>query len=111
MAILSSRGKFQRIVLRVVYTTRNAYAVPIQAKVEELWGKPVRFASVYSALDRLEERGYVRSWGGRHTRAGISAETVLRNHAGRRNGAAGMGARYLRERRRPVFVMNCGRHS
>ena len=67
MRIFGSRRKFERLVLRVVYTTRNAYGVPIQAKVEELWGKPVRFASVYSALDRLEERGYVESWEGNPT--------------------------------------------
>ena len=67
MGIFGSLGKFERLVLRVVYTMRNAYAVPIQAKVEELWGKPVRFASVYSALDRLEERGYVESWEGNPT--------------------------------------------
>ena len=56
-----SLGQFEQVVLGVIMSTLNAYAVPIQAKVEQLLGKPVRFASIYTALDRLEEKGYVTS--------------------------------------------------
>jgi len=56
-----SLGQFEQLVLAAVKKIENAYAVPIQAMVEQLSQKRVRFASVYTALDRLEEKAYVTS--------------------------------------------------
>ena len=52
-------GQFEQLVLAAVRGIDNAYAVPVQEYVERLYGRPVKFASVYSTLDRLEEKGYV----------------------------------------------------
>jgi PadR family transcriptional regulator PadR len=42
----------------------NAYAVPIFKQVEELVdsSREVSLASLYVTLDRLEKKGFVRSW-------------------------------------------------
>ena len=52
-------GQFEQLVLAAVRAIENAYAVPVQEQVEQLYRRPVKFASVYSTLDRLEEKGYV----------------------------------------------------
>src|SRR5580692_4430029 len=58
-----SLGQFEQLVLTAVATLRkNAYSVPIHARVSELSGKPVNLGSVYVSLDRLQAKGYVSSW-------------------------------------------------
>jgi DNA-binding PadR family transcriptional regulator len=61
MPKLDSLGQFEQLVLGAVRAIENAYPVPVHRLVEQLYGKPVKFAAVYTALDRLEQKGYVES--------------------------------------------------
>ena len=54
--------RFDQLVLTAVSLLADAYGVSIRAKVEEAYGKRVRFGPVYSALDRMEYRGYLSAW-------------------------------------------------
>jgi len=61
----------------------NAYGMTIHAQVEKLGRSENRFGfgSVYTTLDRLEQKGYVKSWVSLiHTRTRWKVETVLRDH-------------------------------
>lgn len=63
-----SLGHFELIVLLAVLRLGDeAYGVPIAHAIEESTGKPVILASVYNTLDRLEEKGFVRSTVGQPT--------------------------------------------
>src|SRR5436853_4312061 len=61
-----SLGNFELIVIAAVATlvgnSQDAYGVTILEKVQEIGGKPVKFGSIYTTLDRLEEKGYLLSW-------------------------------------------------
>jgi DNA-binding PadR family transcriptional regulator len=57
-----SLGQFEQIVLAAVVSLEDAYGVTIQQKVEEIGGKPVKFGSLYTTRERLEEKGYLLSW-------------------------------------------------
>src|SRR5262249_33538027 len=59
MRKIETLGQFEQLVLDGVRSIQDAYAVPVQEHVEKLYGKPVRFTSVYPSLDRLEEKGYI----------------------------------------------------
>jgi len=39
----------------------DTYAVPVQQYVEKVTGRPVSLGSIYAALVRLEEKGFLRS--------------------------------------------------
>lgn len=55
-------GEFEQIVLLAVLRLRNdAYGVTIRREIAERAGRDVSFGAVYSALDRLEEKGFVSS--------------------------------------------------
>jgi PadR family transcriptional regulator, regulatory protein PadR len=45
----------------------QAYGVPISAEIEQTTGRRVALASVYAALERMEERGWVASRVGEST--------------------------------------------
>ena len=63
-----SLGHFELIVLLAVLRHGDeAYGVPIAHAIEESTGKPVILASVYNTLDRLEQKGLVRSTVGQPT--------------------------------------------
>jgi PadR family transcriptional regulator, regulatory protein PadR len=64
MARPDSIGQFEQLVLSAVLSLRdNAYGVTIHAKVQELARpKTVSLGAVYVTLDRLEDKGFVRSW-------------------------------------------------
>lgn len=49
------------ILLAILRVGEEAYGVPIAAEIEETAGRPVARAAVYTALDRLEANGLVRS--------------------------------------------------
>jgi PadR family transcriptional regulator PadR len=54
--------RFERTALQAVKELdRGAYGVPLRHKLEELTGRPVAFGAIYETMDRLEERGLVRS--------------------------------------------------
>jgi DNA-binding PadR family transcriptional regulator len=56
---------FEELVLLAASSLGNhAYGVTVQQRLEEETAAPVALGAVYSVLDRLEEKGYVRSaWG------------------------------------------------
>jgi PadR family transcriptional regulator, regulatory protein PadR len=55
-------GEFEEIVLLVVSAlNENAYGVTITHELTEQTGREVRLNQVHSALQRLEEKGMVRS--------------------------------------------------
>ena len=45
----------------------TAYGVPIAAEIEQTTGRSVALASVYAALERLEDRGWIASRMGEST--------------------------------------------
>ena len=59
-----SLGQFEQLVLSAIVTLGDkAYGVTIQEKVEQLADrKPASPGAVYVTLDRLEDKGLVRSW-------------------------------------------------
>jgi len=57
-----SLGHFELLVLlAVIREGDEAYGVPIADAIAQSTGKSVILASVYNTLDRLEEKGFVRS--------------------------------------------------
>jgi|SRR5690348_6059933 PadR family transcriptional regulator PadR len=55
-------GEFELIVMLALMRLReNAYGVPICREIEEHGGREVVVGSVYAALERLEEKGFVSS--------------------------------------------------
>ena len=59
-----SVGQFEHVVLAAVLALDDgAYGVTIHAKVEAFIApKTVALGAVYATLDRLEDKGLVRSW-------------------------------------------------
>jgi len=56
-------GQFEQLVLTAVLLCgEKAYGMAVHEKVEELGERRVKLPSVYVTLDRLEEKGYVKSW-------------------------------------------------
>jgi PadR family transcriptional regulator, regulatory protein PadR len=49
------------VLLAVIKPTTNAYGVQITNEIAEKSGRDVALASVYAALERLEQKGYVNS--------------------------------------------------
>jgi DNA-binding PadR family transcriptional regulator len=63
-----SLGHFELLVLlALVRRGDEAYGVPIARAIEASTGKPVILASVYNTLERLAEKGLVRSTVGEPT--------------------------------------------
>ena len=64
MAKPESVGQFEQLVLTAILTRGDdAYGVSIHAKVAELARpKAVSLGAVYVTLDRLEDKGMVKSW-------------------------------------------------
>ena len=55
-------GEFEEFTLLAVRALGdNTYAVPIQQYVEKVTGRTVSVGSIYAALARLEDKGFVRS--------------------------------------------------
>ena len=55
-------GEFEEFTLLAVRALGDStYAVPIQQYVEKVTGRPISVGSIYAALARLEEKGFVRS--------------------------------------------------
>ena len=63
MAEVSALGEFEHVVLLAVLRLGDeAYAVPILDEIERCTGRSISRGSVYITLDRLETKGYLRSW-------------------------------------------------
>ena len=58
----SSLGEFEELVLLAVASLADeAYAVSIQQLIESEAGRSASMGAVYSSLERLEEKGFLRS--------------------------------------------------
>jgi DNA-binding PadR family transcriptional regulator len=56
-------GEFEHLVLLAVLRLGEAaYAVPIRHEIESRTARSVARGALYVTLDRLEEKGYLRSW-------------------------------------------------
>jgi PadR family transcriptional regulator, regulatory protein PadR len=56
-------GEFEQLVLlAVMRLDGEAYAVPIRQEIEERTSRSVARGALYVTLDRLEEKGYLKSW-------------------------------------------------
>ena len=74
MKLLTRAEEF--ILLAIWSLQKDAYCVPIRAKISELSGEEWSLGSIYMPLDRLVKKGYLDSYlsestperGGRHKR-------------------------------------------
>ena len=56
-------GEFEQLVLlAVMRLDGEAYAVPIRQEIEARTSRSVARGALYVTLDRLEEKGYLKSW-------------------------------------------------
>lgn len=61
-------GEFEELVLMAVGRLgSDAYGVTIKQEVESATEKPSSYGAIYTILERLEKKGYVRSWMGEPT--------------------------------------------
>jgi len=52
----------QLVLLALARLGEGAYGVPVREEIEGRSRRSVSIAAVYSALDRLEQRGLIESW-------------------------------------------------
>lgn len=63
-----SLGEFEELVLLAVCgLTQGAYALAIQQRLEDKARRRATLGGIYRTLNRLEKKGYVRSWMGEIT--------------------------------------------
>jgi len=63
MTDASSLGEFEQVVLLAVLRLGDAaYAVSVRDEILDRTGRDVSRGSIYITLDRLETKGYLRSW-------------------------------------------------
>jgi PadR family transcriptional regulator, regulatory protein PadR len=74
------------VLLAVIRPDKSAYGVQISNEIAEKSGREVALASVYAALERLEQKGYVTSALGEPTaeRGGRARTYFSATHAGLR---------------------------
>jgi DNA-binding PadR family transcriptional regulator len=66
-------GEFeQAVLLAIIRLGSGAYGVTIRRDLEERLGRPISIGAIYTALERLEAKGFVSSWtgGATHERGG-----------------------------------------
>jgi PadR family transcriptional regulator PadR len=57
-----SLGEFeQSLLLAIVHLAEGAYGVAIRREIEERTGREIAVGALYTSLERLERKGYVRS--------------------------------------------------
>ncbi len=62
MAATDTLGEFEQLVLlAIVHLKDDAYGVTIRREIESRTGRSVAVGALYTALDRLERKGFVRS--------------------------------------------------
>jgi len=101
-----SLGHFELLVLLALLRQGDeAYGVPIARAIEQSTGKPVILASVYNTLERLEQKGLVRSTFGDPTpeRGGRSKRYFAATAAGLREVKAAKKALTVLWRGLPVY--------
>jgi PadR family transcriptional regulator PadR len=106
-----SLGEFeQSVLLAIVHLKDDAYGVTIRREIEARTGRSIAVGALYTALDRLERKGYVRSAaseptarrGGRSKRhftlLAAGAAALQRSHDTMRRMWAGLKPGLLRNR-------------
>jgi DNA-binding PadR family transcriptional regulator len=62
MPTTDTLGEFeQSVLLAIAHLGPESYGVPIRKLIEERTGRVVAIGALYTALDRLERKGYVSS--------------------------------------------------
>jgi PadR family transcriptional regulator, regulatory protein PadR len=62
MAKSEALGEFEQMVLlAIVHVGEGAYGVPVREEIERRTGREVSVGALYTAFDRLERKGLVRS--------------------------------------------------
>jgi len=62
MARAESLGEFeQSVLLAIAHLGDNAYGVTIRQEIERRTGREIAIGALYTALDRLERKGFLRS--------------------------------------------------
>jgi PadR family transcriptional regulator PadR len=75
--------ELERGILTAILRERpNAYGISIQERLKQDLGKEFAFGSIYSTLERLEQRGFVTSREGEPTRARGGRRKVYFNLTG-----------------------------
>jgi DNA-binding PadR family transcriptional regulator len=76
----------QLVLLAILRLGEDAYAVSVRNEIQVQTNIDLRRSSVYVTLDRLERKGYVRSWFGKPTaeRGGKAKRCFAVTPAGRR---------------------------
>src|SRR5256885_9889293 len=99
MTDVSSLGEFEHVVLLAVLRLGDeAYAVPILDEIERCTGRSIARGSVYITLDRLETKGYLKSW--------LADPTAERGGRSKRDYALRpRGVEALRESRRALVAL------
>src|ERR1700722_15319440 len=61
-------GPFEfEILATLLAPPRDAYGLTIRDRIKERAGREVSVGAIYTALERLERKGFVRSWWGEPT--------------------------------------------
>ena len=56
-------GEFEQLVLlAIIRLGKNAYGVAIRDEIKARTGRSVSRGAIYITLDRLESKGYIRTW-------------------------------------------------
>jgi DNA-binding PadR family transcriptional regulator len=62
MPRIESLGEFeQTVLLAILHVGADAYGVTIRQEIETRTGREVSVGALYTAFDRLERKGYIRS--------------------------------------------------
>jgi PadR family transcriptional regulator, regulatory protein PadR len=68
MSSTATLGELELLVLLAVMRQgRSGYAVSVQAELERATGRALSRGATYVTLDRLEHKGFLRSWMGEPT--------------------------------------------
>jgi|SRR5665213_2787029 len=63
MAQSTSLGEFEQVVLlAILRLDDNAYGVTVRSEIASCTGREPTPGALYTTLDRMEEKGIVRSW-------------------------------------------------
>lgn len=58
-------GEFEELVLLIAALLHdNAYGISVMQEIEAQTGRQINISAVHSALDRLEQKGYLKSYHG-----------------------------------------------
>ena len=82
-----SLGEFEHIVLlTLIRLGDDAYGMSVRAKIHELIGRDISIGAIYTTLNRLEDKGFVKSRKGEATaqRGGRAKKYFVVTSSGRR---------------------------